>query len=63
MALIRCAVCTDVISSLVQSCPSCRTVLPVAGDHAANPRSTERPIAPRRATPPVKRVSHFPTRA
>lgn len=60
MALIRCPACTDVVSSLVHACPSCRTHLrPVAAKVDQRPRA---PTPPRRLLPSVARVSHFPTR-
>lgn len=64
MALIRCAACSEVVSSLVKTCPSCR--LPMGQSHvpvmAAPSTALARAVAPRRTPPPVGRVSHFPTR-
>ncbi|MBQ1765761.1 MAG: hypothetical protein IIZ92_23085 [Aquincola sp.] len=60
MALIRCPACTDVVSSLVQACPTCHTPLrPVAAQADQRPRL---PTPPRRLLPRVARLSHFPTR-
>lgn len=64
MALIRCAACSEVVSSLVKTCPSCR--LPMGPSHiqaiAAPSAALARAVAPRRTLPPVGRVSHFPNR-
>lgn len=64
MALIRCAACSEVVSSLVRTCPSCRlpmrlTHVPAAGTSTTMP---ERTVTPRRVLPSAGRASHFPTR-
>lgn len=62
MALIRCAACTDVVSSLVRVCPTCQRPLPTSTATKPVQRPPGWVTTPRKVPPSVQRVSHFPTR-